>query len=106
MELTQSPPTASPAIDFKASVRPAGTFSCLGPVLREGKKAVLRRLSSENSDLKRSIARINEHIAATEAENRVLEQSIQFFNAQLRRLGILPVLIDEDTDRTSPPEMV
>jgi hypothetical protein len=49
-----------PAAAFKLSVRPEEKFSSLGPVVKEGKKAVLLRLNSENSDLKQSIARINQ----------------------------------------------
>jgi hypothetical protein len=90
---------------FKLSICPEEKFSNPGAVVKEGKKAVLRRLNSENSDLKRSIAHINQQIAATDAENRILKQSIIFFNEQLRQLGILPVIINNDTDGTNPPQI-
>jgi predicted RNase H-like nuclease (RuvC/YqgF family) len=50
-----------------------------------GKREVLRRLSQENTELKRTITSLNQQISIVEAENTVLANQLAFFTEQMNK---------------------
>jgi hypothetical protein len=56
-----------------------------GPVIRRrvGKRVLMMQLSEENSSLKSAIADLHQQLAAIDAENTILSESISFFQAQI-----------------------
>lgn len=83
-------PLVPPLAEFGLCSRKPDNFSRSGPQAREGKRAVLRRLEEDNKELRRHISELSQQIAATEAENRIIEQSLQFFQQQLANFGLWP----------------
>ena len=58
------------------------------PRKRVGKREMLKRLNDENEELKSSIGKMQQQIAAVEAQNEILGKELLFFHQQI--LDALP----------------
>jgi hypothetical protein len=54
-----------------------------GPKRRIGKRELMKRLAEENSELKSMVAHLHQQIAAIDAENAILSESLSFFRTQM-----------------------
>jgi hypothetical protein len=57
--------------------------SRLGRKRRLGKRETMKRLAQENTDLKSTIANLHQQIAAIDAENAIISESLSFFQSQI-----------------------
>jgi hypothetical protein len=96
------PPASSPT-EFGLCSRKRDNFGHSRAHIREGKRAALRHLAEDNRELRRHISEIGQQIAATETENRILEQSLRFFQQQLANFGFWLTPSDDPED-ISPPQ--